>query len=69
MNPNHKVIFGTLGANRETRGGAAKTEGIHIFDPITNKYSFYDLEGHRFKTGMKLNQAKIKDLMANGNIM
>ena len=67
LEPNTKEIRGTFGANREARDGTPKTEGTHLYNPITKKDLFFG-QGNRLKSGWKTNQGQSKDIEINHNL-
>ena len=69
LDGNTKVIEGTLGANREARCGAPKTEGYHLYNDKTGLNVFFDKSGKLYRTGFILNDGQAKDIRDNRNIM
>ena len=69
LDGNTKVIEGTLGANREARGGAPKIEGYHLYNNKTGLNAFFDKSGKVYRTGFLLNEGQVRDLENNNNIM
>ena len=69
LDGNTKVIKGTLGANREARGGALKIEGYHMYNDKTGLNAFFDKSGKVYRTGFITNKGQKVDLKKNQNIM
>ena len=67
LEPNTKEIRGTFGANREARDSTPKTEGTHLYNPITKNDLFFG-QGNRLKSGWKTNQGQSKDIEINKNL-
>jgi hypothetical protein len=67
LEPNTKEIRGTFGANREARDGTPKTDGTHLYNPITKNDLFFG-QGNRLKSGWKTNQGQSKDIEINNNL-
>ena len=42
LDPDTKIIEGTLGANREANGGPPKIEGYHLYNEKTGFHAFFD---------------------------
>jgi len=69
LNPDTKIIEGTLGANMEANGGPPKIEGYHLYNDKTGFDAFFVKNGRGYRTGFKLNAGQRNDLDLNGNIM
>lgn len=69
LDPDSKIIEGTLGVNREANDGPPKIEGYHLDNDKTGFNTFFDKNGRRYRTGFKLNAGQRDDLDLNGNIM
>jgi hypothetical protein len=69
LDPNTRIIKGTLGANMEANGGPQKIEGYHLYNDKTGFNAFFDKNGRRYRTGMKANRGQSIDIKTNGNIM
>ena len=69
LDVNTKVIEGTLGTNREARGGAPKTEGYHLYNDKTGLNVFFDKSEKVYKTGFITNRGQKVDLKKNQNLM
>jgi hypothetical protein len=48
LDPNTKIIEGTLGANMEANGGPSKIEGYHLYNDNTGFDAFFDKNGRRY---------------------
>merc|ERR1712222_160621 len=55
LDPDTKIIEGTLGANREVNGGPPKIEGYHFYNDRTGFNGFFDKNGRRYRTGFETN--------------
>lgn len=62
-----KEIEGTFGANREARNGTPKTNGTHLYNPITKNDVFFG-PGNRLKSGWKTNQGQSRDIELKNNL-
>ena len=69
LDPNTKIIEGTLGANREANGGAPKIEGYHLYNDRTGFNAFFDKNGRRYRTGFETNRSQKIDIKTNSNMM
>jgi hypothetical protein len=69
LDPNTKIIEGTLGANMGTNGGPPKIEGYHLYNDNTEFDAFFDKNGRRSRTGFKPNAGQRDDIDLNGNMM
>ena len=69
LNPDTKIIEGTLGANMEANGGPPKIEGYHLYNDKTRIDAFFDKNGRRDRTVMRVNRGQTEDIKTNGNIM
>ena len=69
LDPDTKIIEGTLGANRETNGGPPKIEGYHLYNDKTGFNSFFDRNGKQYRTGFETNRRQRIDIKTNGNII
>jgi len=69
LNPDTKIIKGTLGANKEANGGPPKIEGYHLYNDKTGFDAFFDKNGRQYRTGMEANRGQKIDIKTNGNIM
>jgi hypothetical protein len=67
LDPNTKIIKGTLGANMEANGGPSKIEDYHLYNSNTGLNAFFDENGKRFRTVFKANQGQKNDIDLNGN--
>lgn len=69
LDPDTIMIKGTLGANRQAKGGPPKIEGYYLYNERTGFSSFFDENGRRYRTGFKTNRGQEIDIQTNGNIM
>ena len=69
LNPDTKIIEGTLGANREANGGPPKIEGYHLYNDKTGFNAFFDKNGRRYRTGFEINRSQKIDIKTNSNMM
>lgn len=70
LDPNIKIIEGTLGVNRQVKyGKTPKIEGCHLYNEKTGFNSFFDMNGKRYRTGFKANPKQQNDITINSNIM
>jgi hypothetical protein len=69
LDPDTKIIEGTLGANREANGGPPKIEGYHLYNDRTGFNAFFDKNGRRYRTGFEANRSQKIDIKTNSNMM
>ena len=69
LDPDTKIIKGTLGANREANGGPPKIEGYHLYNDRTGFNAFFDKNGRRYRTGFEANAGQRNDIDLNCNMM
>ena len=69
LDPDTKIIEGTLGANREVNGGPPKIEGYHFYNDRTGFNGFFDKNGRRYRTGFETNRSQKIDIKTNSNMM
>ncbi len=69
LDPDTKIIEGTLGANREANGGPPKIEGYHLYNDRTGFNGFFDKNGRRYRTGFETNRSQKIDIKTNSNMM
>lgn len=69
LDPDTKIIEGTLGTNREENSGPPKIEGYHLYNDRTGFNGFFDKNGRRYRTGFEINKSQEIDLKTNSNIM
>lgn len=69
LNPDTKIIEGTLGANSEKIFGRPKEHGYHLYNDITGVNVFFTKNGRIYRTGFKTNISQQNDLKTNGNMM
>lgn len=69
LDPDTKIIEGTLGANREAKDGTSKVNGYHFYNTRTGFNAFFDKSGRRYRTGFNTKPSQQKDISSNCNIM
>jgi hypothetical protein len=69
LDPDTKIIEGTLGANMEANGGPSKIQGYHLYNDRTGFNAFFDKNGRRFRTGFNTNAGQKNDIDLNCNMM
>jgi hypothetical protein len=69
LDPDTRIIRGTLGANREANGGPPKIEGYHLYNKKTGFNCFFDKNGRRYRTGFMTNKGQKTDIKINSNMM
>ena len=69
LDPDTKIIKGTLGANCESNGGPTKIEGYHFYNDKTGFNGFFDRNGRRYRTGFEPNRSQKIDIKTNNNMM
>ena len=69
LDPDTKIIEGTLGANREANGGPPKIEGYHLYNDRTGINCFFDKNGRQYRTGFETNRSQKIDIKTNSNMM
>jgi hypothetical protein len=69
LNPDTKIIEGTLGANMQANGGPPKIEGYHLYNDRTGFNAFFDKNGNRYRTGFQANRSQKTDIKTNNNVM
>ena len=69
LDPDTKIIKGTLGANREAKDGTPKIEGYHLYNDSTGFNTFFDKNGRRYRTSFETNRSQKIDIKTNSNMM
>lgn len=69
LDPDTKIIKGTLGANREANGGPPKIQGYHLYNDKTGFNAFFDKNRRLYRTGFEANRSQKIDIKTNSNIM
>lgn len=69
LDPDTKIIEGTLGKNMEANDGPSKMDGYHLYNERTGFNAFFDKSGRRYITGFETNQSQKEDLALNANMM
>ena len=69
LDPDTKIIKGTLGLNREANGGPPKIEGYHLYNDRTGFNAFFDKNGKLYRTGFEANTGQRNDIDLNCNMM
>ena len=69
LDPDTKIIKGTLGANREANGGPPKIQGYHLYNDKTGFNAFFDKNRRLYRTGFEANRSQKIDIKTNSNMM
>ena len=69
LDPDTKIIKGTLGANREANGGPPKIQGYHLYNDKTGFNAFFDKNRRLYRTGFEANRSQKIEIKTNSNMM
>jgi hypothetical protein len=69
LDPDTKIIKGTLGANMEAKVRGPKISGYNFYNPKTGLNVFFEKNGRQYRTGFHTNDGQKDDISLNSNIM